>query len=350
MLALGFAVYLVGLHLLARRAARVRLVVAVAAAVQLAPLAAPLLLSSDAWTYWAYGRIAVVHDANPYREPPSAFPADPATEWAGSRWRDSTSVYGPAFMFASEPVAAAASASEDAAAWLYKALAGLAAVAAVLLAARFGAFAAAFVGWNPLLAVHLAGGGHNDAWVGALLLGAVVAGAAGRGRLAGIAWALGAAVKWIPIVLLPLRLLEARARGRREPAAFAVATLVVACLATWRYGLAWLEAFGPLADNAEEATSFALSHRLSQLGVPSALAVGLFAAAFAVAYAVLARQAWRGRARLALAAGLLLTCSPYVAPWYLAWVVPLAAVDDDRLARGLALGLCAYLLPQTIPV
>jgi hypothetical protein len=28
----------------------------------------------------------------------------------------------------------------------------------------------------------------------------------------------------------------------------------------------------------------------------------------------------------------------------------LAAVEEDRLARGLALALTAYLLPQTIPV
>jgi len=56
------------------------------------------------------------------------------------------------------------------------------------------------------------------------------------------------------------------------------------------------------------------------------------------------------RARVALAAGLVLLCTPYVTPWYLAWFVPLAAIDDDRAARGLALALTAYLLPQTIPV
>ena len=53
---------------------------------------------------------------------------------------------------------------------------------------------------------------------------------------------------------------------------------------------------------------------------------------------------------MALAAALLLLCTPYVAPWYLAWVVPLAALEEDRLARVLALGLTAYLLPQTIPI
>jgi hypothetical protein len=347
LLAAAFAAYLVGLRVLARRAAALRTVVALAVAVQLVPLAAPLLLSSDAWTYWSYGRIAVVHDANPYVDPPSEFPEDPSYEWVGASWRDATSVYAPGFTLASEPVSALAGTSNDAAAWLFKGLAAVAMVAATLLAARRGAFAAAFVGWNPLLAVHLAGGGHNDAWVGALLLAALAADRA----TAGSAWMLAAAVKWVPLVLVPLQALESR-RTRLAAAAlgFAGTAAVVLGLATWRYGLAWAEALGPLADNAEDTTSFALPHRLSQLGVPTGLAIGLFAAVFAVAYLLLLRAAWRGRARLALAAGLLVACAPYVTPWYLAWVVPLAAVDDDRVARGLALALCAYLLPQTIPL
>jgi hypothetical protein len=42
--------------------------------------------------------------------------------------------------------------------------------------------------------------------------------------------------------------------------------------------------------------------------------------------------------------------TPYLAVWYLAWAVPLAAADEDELAQGACLLLCAYLLPQTIPV
>ena len=347
LLALAFVAYLAGLHRIARGGVPVplRWVVVLALAVQLVPLGAPLMLSSDAWTYWMYGRIAAVHDANPYEDPPSAFPDDPAYEWAGERWRDSTSVYAPGFTLASEPIALAAGESHNAAAWLYKALAALAACATVLLAARFAsrpALAAAFVGWNPLLAVHLAGGGHNDAWVGALLLAALAT------QAKGVAWAFGAAVKWIPLVLLPLQALATRRRAGLG--GFVVATSAIVALATWRYGFAWVDAFGPLADNARETTSYALPRRLSQLGVPEDAAIALFALLFAVVYLVLARAAWRGRARLALASVALLACAPYVTPWYLAWVVPLAAVEEDRLARGLALAFTAYLLPQTIPV
>ena len=86
-------------------------------------------------------------------------------------------------------------------------MAALASVAAVLLAGRLArrrAFAVAFAGWNPLLAVHLAGGGHNDAWLGALLMAALALGLAvpPRRQLAGAAWALAIAVKWVPLLFL----------------------------------------------------------------------------------------------------------------------------------------------------
>jgi hypothetical protein len=352
--ALALAAYAAGLALLRRRAARVAAVVGLAVAIQVTPLAAPLLLSSDAWTYWSYGRIAAVHGGNPYVEPPETYPDDPSFPWVGAEWRDTTSVYAPAFTLSSEPAALAAGESHDRAAWIFKALASAAMVAAAVLAARLGrrpAFAAAFVGWNPLLALHLAGGGHNDAWLAGLVLAALALAQAGRGRFAGAAWALAVLVKWVPLLFLPLRALEARWTGRRLVHAGTVATAaVVLAVATWRYGLHWLDAFRPLARNAELRTRFALPSRLEQAGVPGDVAVTAFAVAFAGAYVWLLREAWRGRARLGLTAGLLLLAVPYLAPWYLAWTVPLAAVEEDTAARWLCLGLCVYLLPQTVPI
>jgi hypothetical protein len=350
----AFATYALGLVLVARRGVRLAPVAALAVAIQLTPLGAPLLLSTDAWTYWDYGRIAKVHSGNPYEDRPLDFPDDPAYPFVGADWRDSTSVYGPAFTLASEPLAAAAGESPDTAAWLYKSIGALAVLGAVALAVGLAArraFAAAFVGWNPLLALHFAGGGHNDAWMAALVLAALALAERGRGRLAGAAWATAILVKWVPLLLLPLRALEARARGRRPShVGFAAAAAAIAALAFWRYGWHWLEAFGPLARNANRETSFALPHRLEQLGLPDWLAVGALAAAFLVAYVWLVREAARGRARLALTFGLALLASPYLAPWYAVWVVPLAAAEEDRLAQLLALGLSAYLLRQTVPL
>ena len=187
----AFVAYLAGVWLLTRRRARLAHVAALAVAIQLVAVAAPLLLSSDAWTYWDYGRIAVVEGGNPYRDAPREFPQDPAFPYVGADWRDTTSVYGPAFTLASEPLALAAGSSADAAAWIYKSLAALAMLAATALAtllARDAAFACAFVGWNPLLALHFGGGGHNDAWIAAFVLGALALGASRRRQLAGVAW------------------------------------------------------------------------------------------------------------------------------------------------------------------
>jgi hypothetical protein len=355
LLAAGLALYAVAVLLLARAPARPGLVLLVAAAVQLAPLGAPLLLSTDAWTYWDYARIATVHGGNPYVDEPQAFPQDVAFPEMGAHWRGKTSVYGPGFTLASEPLARAAGSSRDAAAWEYKTLAALAILAATVLVsrgARRPAPAAAFVGWNPLLAVHLGGGGHNDAWVALFAVAAIVLGASRRrANAAGALWVLAAAVKWVPVVFLGLHLLEARARRERLGLlGVAFAAVAVAALGTWRYGRHWLAALVPLVDNARLETRYALPHRLESAGLPHGVALGLAVAVLAVGLAWLARRALRGRARLALAACLVLLTTPYLVVWYLAWTVPLAALDeDDGLAKGLTLALCAYLLPQTIP-
>jgi hypothetical protein len=314
-----------------------------------------VLLSTDVSAYWDYGRIAAVHCGNPYDDAPRDFPHDPAFPLVGADLRDETSVYGPGFTLASEAHAELVGESEDAAAWLYKGLAAAGMVAVTLLAARLArrsAYAAAFVGWNPLLALHFAGGGHNDAWMAACVLGALALGAAGRRGFAGAAWAAGVAVKWIPLLFLPLRFLEARRVGRPVGhAGFAAAVGIVGAIAVWRYGWSWLGSFGPLGQNVvEERAAYSVPSRVASLGLSEGASVALFAALFVLAYLWLLREAWRGRARLGLTAGLLLVATSFLRPWYAAWAVPLAAVEEDRAARWLALGLSAYLLPDTVPL
>jgi len=346
--------YLAGLVLLRRGTVPLRPVLGIAIAVQLVPLAAPLLLSTDAWTYWGYGWIGTEGGGNPYVDPPADFPQSPAADYLGAAWNETTTVYGPAFTLLSEPLARVSGDSSDAAAWLYKGLAAaaiLVALAAVARIAAAPALAVAFVGWNPVLAVHLAGGGHNDALVGALAAVSVALVLRRRDELAGAALALAALVKWVPIVFLALAAIAARARGRPSGLRGAlVAALAVGVLATWRYGLDWARIVGPIADNAVLETSYALPARLEQLGLPHGVALGAALTIAAVGLVLLARRANHGEARLGLAACLVLATTPYLAVWYLAWAVPLAAADEDRIARIAALALTAYLLPQTIPL
>jgi hypothetical protein len=332
LVAAAFVAYLAGLALL-RCGGRVGAVLAVACAIQLAPLAAPLLVSSDAWTYWSYAR---VHD--PYHDTP----ADDAlsSRYAGSAYLHESSAYGPAFSLASRP--AGWIDSPGVAEWTFRLVAALAVLGTAALVARGRPFAAALVGWNPLLAVHFAGGGHNDALMVVLVVGALALGARRRPQLGGVGWALSVLVKWVSVLLLPLRALEARATGRRVGhLGFASSVVVTLGLATLLWRFHWLHALTPLSHDAARQTSYALPHRLH-------LPTWLFVAGYAVAYALLLRAASRGRARLGLAFALLLLALPYLTAWYVVWPLALSAWDDDDEATLLSLALCAYLLPQRL--
>ena len=257
-------------------------------------------------------------------------------------------MYGPAFTLLSEPVALVAGSSSDAAAWLFKGLAAigvLAATAAVAWGARRPALAVVLVGWNPVLAIHLAGGGHNDALVGGLVALGVALAVRNRSALGGVAWALAIFVKWIPLLFLAVGAIAARGRGRATGlAAAALAGVGLGLLATWAYGLDWLRALEPLAENAARETSYALPSRLEQARPARRRWRSAWRSLlFAVGLAWIARDAWRGEARHGRAACLVLATTPYLAVWYLAWAVPLAAIDEDRLAR------LAALAPHGVP-
>jgi hypothetical protein len=183
------------------------------------------------------------------------------------------------------------------------------------------------------------------------VLAALVLAARGRLQAAGVAWAAAIFVKWVPLLFLPLRALEARATGRRVAhLGFGITVIAVAVLASWRYGTGWLDFLGPLARNANRETRFAVPHRLAGLGIPHPVAVGVMVGLFVVAYLWLCREARRGRARLGLAAALGLLATPYLAAWYVIWAAPLAAAEEDGLAQVIVLALSCYLVRQTVPL
>jgi hypothetical protein len=351
-LAGAFAAYLAALALLRRRRTALTAVVVVAVAIQLIPLGAPLLGSTDAWSYWDYARISAVHGVNPYVVRPSAFPGDPAYAHMGAAWHGTTSAYGPAFTLAAQPVALAVHSSAAAAAWAFKALAAAGVLLAAALAgvlARRTTFAVAFVGWNPLLAIDFAGGGHNDALMVVLVLAALALAATGRGRLSSVSWAASVFVKWASVLLLPLHLLAERSAGRRIGWTSLVASFAGgALIATVAFGPHWLRAATPLAQTAAHGSRFAIPQRLESAGLPRWASLVVVGIGFTAAYAVLLRSAAHGRARLGLASGLLLLAAPYLVSWYAIWAVPLAAAEEDGAAQLLSLGLCAYLLRQGV--
>jgi hypothetical protein len=127
--------------------------------------------SSDVLHYVATARVTFVHGENPHVVPPEAISDDPLMMLSG--WRALPSPYGAGWSWLSAVPYAMSGGLETAtrAVVAFKLLAilcALGAVAGVSVAAErirtgAGAVAAVAFGWNPLVVIHLAGDGHNDA-------------------------------------------------------------------------------------------------------------------------------------------------------------------------------------------
>jgi len=344
----GFAVYAVGVGLIGRRRAAGSLaaVGALAVVIQLTPLAGPLLLSRDVFAYWDYGDIGARHDGNPYGRTPSWYPHDPAFAAMAPGWRRSPDVYGPAFTLASEGIADASPSRADVA-WTFRAAAAAGMLVLVALAAvraRRRALAAAVVGWNPLLALQSAGGGHNDVWMMAFVLAALVLADRSRSVLAGVSWAVAVFIKSVALGLVPVALIASR-RQHGLAIGFAAASGTLAAVATALFGTSWI---GALASLGGRRSRYSIPSRIAELGVPHPVAFALVVVLAGAVFVLLCRGALHGRARFGVAAIVVLLATPWLLPWYTAWAVPLAAADDDATARWLAIALSAYLLPDRV--
>jgi hypothetical protein len=344
--------YLVGLWAIRSRPPTLVAIAAIAVTLQLIPLAAPLLYSTDAYTYWDYGRIAAVHGGNPYVDPPSDWPDDPAYGLMGAQWHGTTAAYGPLWILTSQGVASVAGDDADRATWLFKAIAALASVGLVVavgyaspLALR--PFSVAFVGWNPVLPLQFAGGGHNDTLMMALPVAGLALLAAGRARLGAALWPIGIGVKWLPAIVLPM--LAARYRRAFGWSGLAISSAIVATIATLAYGLHWVRAASPITNQLQRASSTSIPFYVERwTGIPQFRITELLAVLFAIAYLFLLREAWHGRTRLGLTLGLFCLSLSWLPAWYVAWPLSLAALEDDRAARWVALGLTAWLLRDAV--
>jgi hypothetical protein len=338
----AFVLYVVGAYVARGGAFSLRAALVVTVVVQVIALAAPLLLSKDVYLYWSQARIVIVHHANPYRATPDTYPNDPAHGKVSEIWLTETEQYGPAWAAVGTIPAAVAGSSAKRAEVAYRIFAVLGILAAVLVVARRtrNPAAVALLGWSPLVALHFAGGGHNDAWMTALLVFAVAMPAAAAG---GAAWSISGAFKPVAAILLPLELTARRFRAPlRWWLGLAGAALAIVIVATAAFGLHWIS--GATAG-AHQTSPLGGVHWLSQLGLRHRYAVALAGLVFVAIYVILLRLAWKtGRARLSLAATALCLTSSLLRPWYALWPLALAAVEEDELAAVAAIALSAYVL------
>jgi len=349
----GFAAYL-GLLLAAPALGRRLVWTAIVLAVT-AFAVAPILLSHDVYSYLDYARLGVVHGLDPYVAPPLAAPADPA--FAQVDWTEATSAYGPLFTLSTYPLAWLPVGTGIAA---LKAIAALSVLGLAAVVARIAAWrgadplrAAAFVALNPLVLVHVVGGAHNDGLTMLPALLAVAAILSAREISGGIALVAAVAVKSSALFLAPFALLGSRRRSRLL--AGAIAAAAAAALAGYlAFGWDWLSAFGLAGENQGRTSHMSIPITVARLTGLDPDAVRLLALVlFLTLLLELLLWTWRGfdwiRAAGWTAAGLLLATA-WLLPWYLVWLLPLAAIARDRWLQLLALALTAYQLGARIPL
>jgi hypothetical protein len=366
-----------------------RWVVGAILAVHVIFVMAPPLALTDIFNYINYGRMEVVHHLNPYTTIPISEPhSDPS--FALSNWHQLLSPYGPLFTlftFAVVPLGVAGSF------WALKCVLALASLATLALVWRCARLlgrdpvpAIVLVGLNPIVLVWGLGGDHNDFLMMFLIVlgfyllvrtratataedAPAAAPATARHVGRGLAWLLplapaeigagaafvtAAAIKASAGILIPVVLASLLRSPRRL-----THVLLGMVAAGAVIGVASLIAFGLHIPDLNTQSRLVTSESVPNLiglaigagGESESLRV-VMSALLGCSVLLCCAMAWRRRDAIGASGwasvALLLTLS-WVLPWYVLWVLPLAALSGSRRLRNAALVLGVYLIVAWAP-
>jgi alpha-1,6-mannosyltransferase len=302
---------------------------------------------ADSRTLWIYGD-------NPALTPPGAHPDDPLFKFVPD-WKDTSTSYGPLwYAMSGAPIPFAGTnlwANVIGQKVLASAFLMASVVLVMLIVGRIDAGAAAtsgiLVGWNPLLLFESAGAAHNDFAMVTFALAALYAVA--RRWWPGVfpMLALAGSVKYVMVILAPLLLcwmIMSKDIPRKHIALSAAGGLIVglAVYAPFLADGAWLEALRGEGNHYLSSTGTALMSVLMvqrKMSLEEATRIMRFAlvGAFGIGYLALLVQAsrrpsyrWLATTAAASIFLFLITVKWWFWPWYLAWLIPVAALAPRR--------------------
>jgi hypothetical protein len=323
-------------------------------------LLAPPLISTDVFSYQAYARMGAEYGSNPYLNGPHAIFLDQVFPYIGAKWSYSPSTYGPVFTVFSYLLAPLSIAASVVAYKSIATIASLGLVALVWHCARLRGInpvkAVALVGLNPLLVLYAIGGGHNDLLMLFVLVAAIYAILASSERLGGALTMLAIGIKLTAGLLLPFALAAGgpqRARGQRRNLAVG-AGVGLALIASLSFAVFGSGAFNLLSTVTQSQSKGDwksipgfISTRL-HLATVGAITGYVLAAAFVIVCGWLLWRVWRGRTDWIEGAGwatlTMLVASSSLLPWYVAWMLPLAALGHDRRLARMAIVMTGVVL------
>jgi len=350
--------FLIVLYACEQRIVPLRTVVVMTLSYAVAILLLPLLLSRDVYSYAYYGRIISEYRGNPFVETPANYPANDLAKLLSFMWRDTPSVYGSVFVWMAAAITAMFhSLTQDVV--VFRAIAVGATLGTVWFVYRImqiirpdrTTYAIAFIGLNPIVWFHTAGGGHVDALVMLSVAAAIYLLATHRELPATAVLTLGALVKVsaaVPLILLIVYVVARTDRNRRGRVLAAHLGLSIGIAAA--ASLPFMQSANPtlgmvqLVQHASWIAPPELLERLFQgageliAGHPGGVVgiviarIGMYGA-LAAGLVLIARQVGR-RAKgadlhyLGAAWGwsllVMMLFSPTLFPWYFCWVLPVA--------------------------
>jgi len=324
----------------------------------------------DLYDYLMYGRIVLVYGGNPFLDPPSAFP-DALVAY--SPWPHERSVYGPLWQLLSLLPTAVSGGEMLRGLVAFKVLGLLAFIGCTVLiwrllsrlAPTYASSGTLLFAWNPLLLFELVGNGHNDVVMVFMILLAIYALIAGWRLLVLPLLALAVLTKLPAIALGPVFLYGLlRGSGSRSEKQLAIVGgaaiglgLTVALYAPFWEGPStlyflsrgnWFTASFPtmLRELLREWFPYEEAGRLSGLMVGSAFAafvlmrmIWLWSEERDAKTAPADWQPWL-KAAHDVTFVYLAFATLWWQPWYLTWLVALAALLPSRIIHERALLFC----------
>lgn len=306
--------------------------------------------ATDVFHYAVRSRLLTTHGANPLVALAQDFPQDAWRPFASNQWARVASPYGPLWNLIAAPVTYLARDRMTFALVGFKALSLLSLLGVGWAIARSLAAdgkAARSTGvllflWNPLVLWEAVGNAHNDVVMTLPLMLALLAWSARRDVLVIPLLVVAAAIKYVPILLIPLAAVACWRRAETWPARRRLVAWSIVGSA-----VVLLVAFYPFYDLQAVRTSVTSQGRIVRMS-PVAVALRFFTPRFPgvdlrawlrlvgmiILFGYLALQSflvWRrpshvARAMFEVLCIFLIVSTWYFNAWYLIWLVALAAV------------------------
>jgi Glycosyltransferase family 87 len=351
LIALMTAAYLVTLAAARSLTMRAIWVFVIAAAVVL--VLSPPLQYTDLFNYLGYAHLGALHHLNPYAHVIGAEQFDPVSRFA--TWANWRSPYGTLFSALTYPLALM---PLPVAYWLLKVVTVGLSVAFIwlvyrcaLLLDRDPRLPVLLVAANPVYLIYAVGEFHNDFFMLVPSMAAIALLLGRRYRWAGVAIAIAIAVKYTMVLLVPFLMLAAwRQRGLTRLLVGAVmAGIPLLALSLALFGLS----FPNVHDQSRLVTDLSIPNLVGwAIGAGGAASwlVNLMQVVIVgvVGYQLLRRREWLSGAGWATVA--LLASLGWLMPWYIIWLLPLAAIAADARLRVVALGATLLVTLSFMPV